>query len=49
MKMEGGTCFSTVANGGKEPWVLGDPFFKNTVVVFDVGENELRVAGREKY
>jgi hypothetical protein len=50
MAMKAGTCVSTVLDGGEgEPWILGDPFFKNAVVVFDVGENEIRVAGRENY
>jgi hypothetical protein len=49
VRMVSGVCFSTVVNGVEEPYILGDPFFKNAVVAFDVGENELRVAGREDY
>ena len=29
--------------------VLGDAFLKNVVVVFDLGEDEVAMAGRERY
>jgi len=38
-----GTCISGI-QGGSAPYILGDTFMKNAVVVFDVGAAELRFA-----
>jgi hypothetical protein len=39
----GGTCISGII-GSSAPYILGDTFMKNVVVVFDVGAAELRFA-----
>jgi len=44
-----GTCISGVQDGGSGPFILGDVFMKNVVVVFDVGAAELRFAAHVKY
>lgn len=42
-----GTCMSGVNNGrDNAPYVVGDVFLKNVVVVFDVGATELRIRAR---
>lgn len=42
----GSMCVVTVQRQGKGDAVLGDSFLKNVVVVFDLGENEIRLAAR---
>jgi hypothetical protein len=45
-----GACRSTIRNGREAgPWLLGEPFFRNVVAVFDIGAGQLRFAGREYY
>lgn len=42
-----GTCMSGINDGeGYAPYVVGDVFLKNVVVVFDVGATELRIRAR---
>lgn len=42
-----GTCMSGINDGGDNaPYVVGDVFLKNVVVVFDVGATELRFRAR---
>jgi hypothetical protein len=42
-----GTCMSGVNDGSTNaPYVVGDVFLKNVVVVFDVGATELRIGAR---
>lgn len=42
-----GTCQGGVSDGGTyAPYVLGDVFMKNAMVVFDVGASELRFRSR---
>ena len=42
-----GTCQGGVSDGGTyAPYVLGDVFMKNVMVVFDVGASELRFRSR---
>lgn len=43
-----GVCRSTITGGG-EPYILGDPFFRNVLVVFDVGAGLMRFASRPSY
>jgi hypothetical protein len=39
-----------ISNGGKyAPYVLGDVFLKNVVVVFDVGGSRVGIRARGKY
>ena len=45
-----GGCMAGINNGNVyAPYVVGVQFLKNTVVVFDVGREELRIKAREKY
>jgi aspergillopepsin I len=44
-----GSCVVAVQRQGGGDAVLGDSFLKNVVVVFDLGDNEVRVAAREPY
>jgi aspartyl protease len=44
-----GTCISGVQDGGSGPYILGDVFMKNVVVVFDVGAAEMRFAAHVNY
>ena len=40
-------CISGISNGEiYAPYILGDVFMKNVLVVFDVGAGELRFASR---
>lgn len=43
------SCTVAVQRMGDGDAVLGDTFMKNVVVVFDLGANEVRIAGREVY
>jgi len=45
-------CSTTIVDGGSgsdNVYVLGDPFLKNVVAVFDVGAGMMRFASREHY
>lgn len=44
-KDESGLCLSGVQSGD-ELYVLGQPFLKNVVAVFDIGKSEMRFAAR---
>jgi hypothetical protein len=44
-----GQCVLAAQRAGAGSLVLGDTWLKNVLVVFDVGRNEVRVAGRENY
>ncbi|KAF2117485.1 aspartic peptidase domain-containing protein, partial [Lophiotrema nucula] len=44
-----GWCVLAIQRQGQGDAVLGDAFLKNVVAVFDVGENEMMFAAREKY
>ena len=44
-----GTCTSGVQDGGSGPYILGDVFMTNVVVIFDVGAAQLRFAAHESY
>ncbi|KAF4635439.1 hypothetical protein G7Y89_g2651 [Cudoniella acicularis] len=48
----GGVCKSTIANAGpagEGTFILGDPFFRNVVAVFDIGAEVMRFASRQNY
>lgn len=44
-----GLCVLAIQRQGQGDAVLGDAFLKNVVAVFNVGENEMMFAAREKY
>lgn len=45
-----GTCMTAINDGDiYAPYVIGDVFLKNVVVVFDVGGNEVRFRARKGY
>ena len=45
-----GMCSSAISDGGADrslgPYVIGDPFFRSAVAVFDVGAKEMRFSER---
>lgn len=46
------TCFSSVNDGGPAPngtFILGDPFLKNVLAVFDVGDAQMAFSSRVYY
>ncbi|KAI9815717.1 MAG: hypothetical protein M1827_002113 [Pycnora praestabilis] len=44
-----GTCVTAINDGEDGPYILGDPFLKNVLAIFDVGASEMRFAAREVY
>ncbi|KAK4460106.1 eukaryotic aspartyl protease [Cladorrhinum samala] len=46
-----GLCMTAIASGGSQggPYILGDAFMQNALVVFDLGEAKIRVTGRMRY
>ncbi len=46
---EGTLCPTSIGDAGYGPSVLGAPFLKNVLAVFDVGASEMRFAAREFY
>ena len=44
-----GSCYTAFTEAQDGPSILGTPFLKNVVTVFDVGAAELRFAARENY
>jgi len=44
-----GTCTSGVQDGGSGPYIPGDVFMTNVVVIFDVGAAQLRFAAHVSY
>ncbi|KAK0706174.1 aspartic-type endopeptidase-like protein [Lasiosphaeria miniovina] len=44
-----GLCMTAIASGGSGPYILGDAFMQNAVVVFDVGEAKMRFIPRPFY
>jgi len=44
-----GLCMIGISSGGSGPYILGDVFMQNALVVFDVGEAKMRFIPREFY
>ncbi|EGS23379.1 aspartic-type endopeptidase-like protein [Thermochaetoides thermophila DSM 1495] len=44
-----GLCMTAIASGGSGPYILGDVFMQNALVVFDVGEAKMRFIPRPHY
>lgn len=44
-----GLCMTAIANGGSGPYILGDVFMQNALVVFDVGQAKMRFIPRQHY
>lgn len=45
-----GACVAGISNGGiYSPYVVGDTFMKNIIVVFDVGGSSIAFRSRGKY
>jgi len=44
-----GLCMTAIADGGSGPYILGDAFMQNALVVFDVGEAKMRFIPRQHY
>ncbi|KAK3906142.1 aspartic peptidase domain-containing protein [Staphylotrichum tortipilum] len=44
-----GLCMTAIADGGSGPYILGDAFMQNALVVFDVGEAKMRFVPRQHY
>ncbi|KAK5653457.1 hypothetical protein OQA88_8943 [Cercophora sp. LCS_1] len=42
-------CMTAISSGGSGPFILGDAFLQNALVVFDVGEAEIRFMPRTYY
>jgi hypothetical protein len=46
---ETGLCMTAISNGGSGPFILGDAFMQNALVVFDVGQAEVQFVARPYY
>ncbi|KAK4237265.1 aspartic peptidase domain-containing protein [Achaetomium macrosporum] len=44
-----GLCVTSIASGGSGPYILGDAFMQNALVVFDVGQAKMRFIPRQRY
>ncbi|KAL2167363.1 hypothetical protein VTG60DRAFT_1396 [Thermothelomyces hinnuleus] len=44
-----GLCMTAIADGGSGPYILGDAFMQNALVIFDVGQAEMRFIPRQHY
>jgi hypothetical protein len=44
-----GLCLTSIASGGSGPYILGDAFMQNALVVFDVGAAKMRFIPRQRY
>ena len=44
-----GLCMTAIASGGSGPYILGDVFMQNALVVFDVGQAKMRFIPRQHY
>ncbi|KAL2265861.1 hypothetical protein VTJ83DRAFT_6961 [Remersonia thermophila] len=44
-----GLCMTAFADGGAGPYILGDAFMQNALVVFDVGQAKMRFIPRQRY
>ncbi|KAH6621670.1 aspartic peptidase domain-containing protein [Chaetomium sp. MPI-SDFR-AT-0129] len=44
-----GLCMTAIADGGSGPYILGDAFMQNALVVFDIGEAKMRFIPRQRY
>lgn len=44
-----GLCMTSIASGGSGPYILGDAFMQNALVVFDVGQAKMRFIPRQHY
>ncbi|KAK4152559.1 aspartic peptidase domain-containing protein [Chaetomidium leptoderma] len=44
-----GLCMTAIADGGSGPYILGDAFMQNALVVFDVGQAKMRFISRQHY
>lgn len=46
---ETGLCMTAISSGGSGPFILGDTFLQNALVVFDIGEAEVQFMPRPYY
>ncbi|KAK3343508.1 aspartic peptidase domain-containing protein [Lasiosphaeria hispida] len=44
-----GLCMTAIASGGTGPYILGDVFMQNALVVFDIGQAQMRFIPRPYY
>ncbi|KAL2173474.1 aspartic peptidase domain-containing protein [Thermothelomyces heterothallicus CBS 202.75] len=44
-----GLCMTAIADGGSGPYILGDAFMQNALVIFDVGQAQMRFIPRQHY
>ncbi|AEO71918.1 uncharacterized protein THITE_50908 [Thermothielavioides terrestris NRRL 8126] len=44
-----GLCLTAISSGGTGPYILGDAFMQNSLVVFDVGRAKMRFIPRQHY
>ena len=44
-----GWCMTAIANGGSGPYILGDAFMQNALVVFDIGQAKMHFMSRQFY
>lgn len=44
-----GLCMTAIADGGSGPYILGDAFMQNALVVFDVGQAQMQFIPRQRY
>ncbi|KAK4245087.1 aspartic peptidase domain-containing protein [Corynascus novoguineensis] len=44
-----GLCMTAIADGGSGPYILGDAFMQNVLVVFDVGQAQMQFIPRQRY
>jgi hypothetical protein len=42
-------CMTAIASGGDGPYILGDVFMQNALVVFNVGAAQMQFIPREFY
>ena len=44
-----GLCLTAITDGGSGPYILGDAFMQNALVVFDVGQAKVQFIPRQHY
>lgn len=44
-----GLCMTAISSGGGGPYILGDAFMQNALVIFDVGQGQMRFISRPYY
>jgi len=48
-KPETGLCMTAISSGGTGPYILGDTFMQKALMVFDIGQAQMRFISRPYY